>query len=71
MENVSLEKGGKKVYFQLLPNQENIVIIRADNEGWTTPNTVGISYKAKLSADNFRVVKDLTKNQAIELKVRM
>jgi len=71
MQNISLEKGGKKVYFELRPGQENIVIIRADNEGWTTPNTVGISYKAKRTADNFRLVKDLSKDQAIELKVRM
>ncbi len=71
LQNVSLEKGGKKVFFELIPGQENIVIIRADNEGWTTPNTVGISYMAKRTADNFRVVKDLTKHQAIELKVRM
>jgi len=71
MNNVSLEKGGKKVYFELVPGQENIIIVRADNVGWTTPNTVGISYMATRTENNFRVVKDLDRNQAIELRVRM
>lgn len=71
MNNVSLEKGGKKVYLELRPGSINTIIIRADNVGWTTPNTVGVSYMAKRTENNFRVVKDLERHQAIELKVSM
>jgi len=69
MTNVSLEKGGKKIVLDLTQGGQNVIIIKADNVGWTTPNTVGVSYMARRTENNFRVVKDLEENQAIQITV--
>ena len=67
-ERISLEKKTTKLKLSINGGSANYIIIRADNEGWSTPNTVGISYKGKKTENNVSIRKDLKTNDAIEIR---
>ncbi len=67
-ERISLEKKTTKIELAINSGTANYIIIRADNEGWSTPNTIGISYKGKVTENNVSIRKDLKTNEAIEIR---
>ena len=67
-ERISLERTSRKLKLSVSPGVANTVIIRADNVGWSTPNTVGIRYISKNTAYSVAMQQDLQLNEAIELK---
>ena len=67
-ERISLEKKTTKIKLAINNGAANYIIIRADNEGWSTPNTIGISYKGKVTENNVSFRKDLKTNEAIEIR---
>ncbi len=67
-ERISLEKKTRKIELSINSGSANYIIIRADNVGWSTPNTIGLSYKANQSENNVSIRKDLQLNEAIEIR---
>lgn len=65
---ISLERKSRRLKLSIKPGVANFIIIRADNEGWRTPNTIGVKYKSKRSENNVFIRKDLGTYEAIELK---
>lgn len=65
---ISLEEKKRTIELSIQPGVSNYIILRADNVGWTTPNTVGIRYRSKNPDKTIVIKKDLLTNQAIELK---
>jgi len=67
-ERISLEEEKTEIELLINAGATNSVIIRADNEGWRPPNTIGIRHKGDGDAAGLFIKKDLAMNQAIELK---
>ncbi len=67
-ENISLEKESKSLKLKADPGSEHYILIRADNEGWRPPNTIGVRYISNGVVKNFFLVRDLKAFQAIEIK---
>ncbi len=67
-ERISLEKKTTKIKLEINNGAANYIIIRADNEGWSTPNTIGISYKGRVTENNVSFRQDLKTNEAIEIR---
>lgn len=69
-EHISLEKESRLLKLTIDPTTDNYILIRADNEGWRPPNTLGVRYISKGQNKNFFLIQDLTTNQAVEIKYR-
>ena len=68
--NISLEKEPRKVTISLRPNEENYIMIKADNEGFRPPNTLGIRYISNGKAQNVVLMTDLNTTERIQIKYR-
>ncbi len=66
---ISLERNPQIIELSINPSVINTIIIRADNEGWMPPNTIGIRYSNKDGSTDHFIRRDLTYSEAIEIKV--
>ncbi len=65
---ISLERKSRILKLSINPGGPNYIIIRADNEGWRTPNTIGVKYRSKNAEQDVFIKKDLSTSEAIEIK---
>ena len=70
-KNISLEKKTQKIKLTIKPGADNAIMIRADNEGWMPPNTVGVKYVGKSGTVNNQFIKtDLRQNEVLRIEYK-
>jgi len=70
-QNISLEKQTQKIKLTIKPGADNAIMIRADNEGWMPPNTVGVKYVSRSGTANNQFIKtDLRKNEVLRIEYK-
>ncbi|MFT6807353.1 MAG: hypothetical protein ACJA01_000573 [Saprospiraceae bacterium] len=70
-QNISLEKKTQKIKLTIKPGADNAIMIRADNEGWMPPNTVGLKYVGKSGTENNQFIKtDLRVNEVLRIEYK-
>lgn len=71
-KGISLEKKTQKLKLTIRPGEDNAILIRADNEGWMPPNTIGIKYVGRHGGVNNTYIKtDLRQNEVLRIEYQL
>ena len=69
-QNISLEKETQKIKLTVKPGFDNAIMIRAENEGWMPPNTVGVKYVSKSGIGSQFIKTDLRENEVLRIEYK-
>lgn len=68
-EDISLEKEPQKIRLSFVPGQDNYIMVRAINNGWRPPNTVGLKYVSNGQVKNMLLKTDLSNTELVRVDI--